>query len=86
MKMYLVHARPSLAVQGSGLDVFWHKLASHNWDLRPAVQDLQGQVFIALHRLVCDMFTHHNLLFIFLKWTTDKTNHHDRVCSRSITS
>ncbi len=56
--MYLVHAGPSFVEQSSGLDMFWYQPASHSWDLRPAVQDLQRQVLIGLLRLVCDMRTH----------------------------
>lgn len=56
--MYLVHARPSLAEQRSGLDVLRHQFASHSRDLGPAVKDLQGQVLIGLDRLVWMAQTH----------------------------
>lgn len=52
---YLVHAGPGLVEQSSGLNVFWDQLASHSWNLRPAVQDLQRQVLVGFLWLVLNM-------------------------------
>lgn len=59
---YLVQAGPRLVEQSSGFNVFWNQFAPHSRDLRPAVEDLQRQVLVGLHRLVWDRHTHTHTL------------------------